>query len=86
MSTGYTIKLDELLKRPIIRSDYVDEWMNKMTDDELHQFDLESRQICLEEGVLDQYPDINAAMLSKHIDRCIMYSLFKSSKWNLNKF
>lgn len=30
----------------------------------------------IEEGVEDKFPDINAAVLSKHIDRCILYKLF----------
>jgi len=51
--------------------------MNKMTDDELSQFDKESYELCLKEEVLEKYPDINAACLSKHIDRGILYNLFK---------
>jgi hypothetical protein len=36
---GYSITVQELIKRPIIRTDFDEEWMNKMTDDELNQFD-----------------------------------------------
>jgi|LauGreDrversion4_2_1035121.scaffolds.fasta_scaffold01706_10 hypothetical protein len=80
MSKGYTIKIKELLERPIIRNDYDEEWMNKMTDDELNQFDRESLQLCIEEGTPEKYPDINAACLSKHIDRGILYKLHKTRK------
>ncbi len=73
----YAITVQELIKRPIIRNDFDEEWMNKMTDDELNQFDKESRAFCLKEGVINKYPDINAACLAKHIDRCILYDLFK---------
>ena len=77
MSKGYTIKIKELLERLIIRNDYDEEWMNKMTDEELNQFDSESRQLSIEEGTPARYPDINAACLGKHIDRSILYKLLK---------
>ena len=73
----YSITIQELIKRPIIRSDFDEEWMNKMTDEELSQFDEESYNMCIDEGTPDKYPDINAAQLSKHIDRGILYNLFK---------
>ena len=76
----YSITLNELLDRPIIRHDFDEEWMNKMTDEELSQFDNESYKMCIEEGIEEKYPDINAACLSKHIDRSILYKLFKESK------
>ena len=73
----YSITIQELIKRPIIRNDFDEEWMNKMTDDELSQFNKESYDICIKEGTLEKYPDINAACLAKHIDRGILYNLFK---------
>jgi len=73
----YTITIQELMSRPIIRNDYDEEWMNKMTEEELNQFDKESYEICLKEGIENKYPDINAACLAKHIDRSILYKLFK---------
>ena len=79
----YTISIDELIERPIIRNDFNgkdEEWMNKMTDDEYEQFYEESYQMCLAEGTPEKCPDINAACLSKHIDRCILYELFKERK------
>ena len=74
---GYSITVQELIKRPIIRTDFDEEWMNKMTDDELNQFDKESYDISIKEGTIEKYPDINVACLSKHIDRRILYNLFK---------
>lgn len=82
----YTITIQDLLERPIIRSDFEDEWMNKMTDEELSQFDEESYQLCLEEGIPEKYPDINAACISKHIDRGILYEIIKeANKTNKNE-
>ena len=77
MSRSYTITIQELLERPIIRNDYNEEWMNKMTDNELNQFDKETYQMCIENGTPEKFPDINAAHLSKHIDRNILYKLLK---------
>ena len=33
----YTIEIEELIKRPIIRSDKPEEFLNKMTDNEIRQ-------------------------------------------------
>jgi len=77
LNNCYSITLEELLERPIIRADFNEEWMNKMSDEELSQFDRESYQFCLNEGTPEKYPDINAACLSKRIDRDILYKLMK---------
>ena len=50
--------------------------MNKMTDDELMQFDDEIYHMSLNEGIRG-YPDLNVAYMSKTIDRGILYQLFK---------
>ena len=78
----------ELLERPNIRDNFEDNdvWMNKMTDEELDQFDSESRQMCIEEGIEEKYPDINASILSKHIDRGILYKLFQMSEFDILGF
>lgn len=80
MNNQYSITIDELLARPIIRNDFNEEWMNKMTDEELSQFDKESYQFCLDVGTPEKFPDINAAHLSKHIDRTILYKILKESR------
>ncbi len=43
----------------------------------LKKVDKESYDMCIKDGTPEKYPDINAACLSKHIDRCILYELFK---------
>ena len=73
----YRIKIEELVKRPIIRNDKAEEFLNKMTDKEIHQWEKEVEQILLEEGVVQKFPDWNAEFLAKTIDRSILYNLFK---------
>lgn len=72
----YSITIPELIERPIIREDFDEEWMNKMTDLEISQWDKETYAIIESEGITE-YPAVNAAHLSKHIDRGILYKLFK---------
>jgi hypothetical protein len=80
--SGYSITITDLLERQIIRNDFEEEWMNKMTDDELSQFERESYQLCIEDGIPEKFPDINAACLSKHIDRSILYKIVKEANPN----
>ncbi len=75
----YSITLKELIERPIIRNDFYEEWRNKMTNDELIQFDKESYDICISNGIPNRYPEINSACLSKHIDRDIAYNILKKT-------
>lgn len=76
---SYTITIDELLKRPVIRNDFGDEeweWMNKMTDEELSRMDEEIYAGLDSEGI-HGFPDRNAAHLAAQIDFGILYRLFK---------
>jgi len=75
---AYTIGIEELIKRPIIRNDKPEEFLNKMTDDEIRQWEIEVEQTLLKEGVVQKFPDWNAAFLAKSIDRGILYNLFKN--------
>ena len=77
--TEYSITIKELIERPNIRDDFndSDSWMNKMSDEEIDQWDKEAYAICKEEGTPQKYPDMNAAHLTKHIDRGILYKLFQ---------
>lgn len=79
MRKHYTIPVRELIDRPIIREDFNEEWMNKMTDDEHKQWDEETYAMLKDEGIT-KFPDINSAHLCKHIDRGILYELFKLTK------
>lgn len=72
----YTIKITELVNRPIIRNDHIEEFLNKMTDEEIREWEEEVDNILVEEGVDRKFPDWNSAFLGKTIDRMILYNLF----------
>ena len=74
----YTIGIKELVKRPIIRNDRPEEFLNKMTDEEIKQYEIEIEQNLLEEGIKPKFPDLNVSFLAKTIDRSILYNLFKN--------
>lgn len=76
----YTLPIHELVDRPIIRDTFNEEWMNKMTDEEHTQREEDAMEIVLAKGVLNKFPDINAALLSEHIDTTVLYKLFKTAK------
>lgn len=86
-NTVHKITIKELFERPEIRNDFSgnEAWMNKMTDAELDEYDKEIRQMCIEDGVEEKYPDLNAAMLSRYIDRGIIYNLFYLVKKKQNE-
>lgn len=73
----YSLTIEELINRPIIRSDQGYEYLNKMTDVEIQIFDREIEQILIEDNVPKQYPDWNVSVMSKYIDFDILYNLFK---------
>ena len=72
----YKLTILELIQRPIIRNDNAYEFLNKMTDKEIDQWDKEVMQMLKKEKVLEVFPDWNAAYLAKMIDRQILYDLF----------
>jgi len=76
----YTISIIELIKRPIIRKDKPEEFLNKMTDDEFKQFDEEITINLKKEKTIENFPEWNAAYLAKLIDRSILYDIFKNNK------
>jgi len=71
------IDFKELLERPIIRDDMPHEWLNKMTDEEMRQWEDEAGEVLKKEGVPETFPDWNAGILAKIIDADIIYRLFK---------
>jgi len=78
MIMEYSITIDDLIKREEIRDDFSgnQKWNNKLTDEEINTFHEECRQMCIEEGVPEKFPDMNSACLAKDIDRGILYFLF----------
>jgi 16S rRNA C967 or C1407 C5-methylase (RsmB/RsmF family) len=74
----YTINLKELIARPVIRNDNAYDFLNKMTDEEINQWDKEVSETLKEEKVPEMFPDWNAAYIAKLVDRQILYDLFLS--------
>jgi 16S rRNA C967 or C1407 C5-methylase (RsmB/RsmF family) len=72
----YTLTIQELIQRPVIRNDNAYEFLNKMTNEEIEQWDKEVMEILKDEKTPEKFPDWNAAYLSKMIDRQILYDLF----------
>jgi hypothetical protein len=72
----HTLKIGELIKKPIIRNDNAYEFLNKMTDKEIKQWDKETVQMLKDEKVPEVFPDWNSAYLAKLIDAQIIYELF----------
>jgi 16S rRNA C967 or C1407 C5-methylase (RsmB/RsmF family) len=72
----YAIKIGELIIRPVIRDDQVYEFLNKMTDEEIDQWDKEVSEMLKEENVPEMFPDWNVAYMAKLVDRQILYDLF----------
>jgi 16S rRNA C967 or C1407 C5-methylase (RsmB/RsmF family) len=72
----YTLTIQELIQRPIIRNDNAYEFLNKMTNEEIKQWDKEAEQMLKDEKIPEMFPDWNAAYLTKIIDRQILYDLF----------
>lgn len=70
------ITIEELINRPNIRNDHkMFTWENKMTYKEIAEMYNEWRDNLIKEGVSNKFPDMNSALLAKHIDRDILYKL-----------
>tara|TARA_R110002050_G_scaffold79261_11_gene169421 strand:+ start:20836 stop:21075 length:240 start_codon:yes stop_codon:yes gene_type:complete len=76
----HDITINELINREIIRDDQSEEWLNKMTDEEIDEWFEEATELCVNEGVKIKFPDINSCVLSKIIDMTILYKLSKMEK------
>ena len=78
----HTIDIRELVSRQTIRTDKMYEFLNKMTDEEIAQYDKETDLILLNENTIQRFPDWNYAITSKNIDSEIMYKIFKIDSEN----
>lgn len=74
----YSISINQLIFRPVIRDDRPHEFLNKMTDDEINIWEREVEAILEKEGIPQIFPEWNAAFLAKSIDRDILYKLIKN--------
>jgi len=77
----YSITIEELIWRPIIRYDYNDEWMNKMTDDEIDQYNKELNDMVSQLSIEEHMNCI----ASKTYDRNVLYGLFMLCKPRLER-
>jgi len=75
--SNYSLTLEELISRPVLRSDNACEFLNKMTNEEIRQFEIEVDANLIEEGIPQTFPEWNVAFLVKTIDRSILYELIK---------
>ncbi len=83
---SYSITLNELIERPVIRNDQFLEYLNKMTDEEIKQFEDEIEEVLEKDGEVKKvFPDWNAAILSRLIDREILYEVFKLGNERIGK-
>lgn len=74
----YSITVLELIKRPIIRTDHHEEFLNKMTDEEIENWYKEiEHNLLIDEIIVSKFPDLNDMFSSKFIDRSILYKLIK---------
>lgn len=73
--TVYSITMDELIRRPIIRDDNEMEWMNKLTDDEINQRYIEIAKIYEESENLGG-STLHTFQLDRFIDTDILYKMF----------
>ena len=71
----HRITINELINRKQIRSDHSFEWLNRMTDDEIQEFDDELDVELTEMGVDHTFPQWNSTVTAKYIDRDIMFRL-----------
>lgn len=72
---NFSISIEELIKKPIIRNDKFPNFLNKMTDEEIKQFDKELDEILLEEKNIKENFDYQTEWLTKVINRDILYNL-----------
>lgn len=71
--------LRELPKKPILRNDQGLEFLNKMTDEEIIEYDKSVEVLLDKRGVPHKFPDRNSERLSQNIDDEILYTILKQA-------
>jgi hypothetical protein len=74
------VDFDELMKREIIRNDYAEEMLNKMTDSEIKDHFRESNEFVNREYPDLGYPHINVQRMCYTIDMNLLYLLHINKK------
>lgn len=88
MNKAYSISIIELLDRPIIRDDRGYEWMNKMTNEELENWEMEAIETIRNSTErFEVYSgDWMPELMTKHIDRDILYRIMKMGDGKYRKY
>lgn len=76
---AYTLKLQALVYRPVIRNDMPEAFLNRMTDEELLVWYEELRQEFLKQGVDESMPRWKFMFDEKVIQRRDIFEIFKDS-------
>lgn len=74
---AYTLKLQALVYRPIIRSDMPEEFLNKMTDAELLQWFSELKVELLKRGIDESMMTFKSKFDEVILERKDIYEIFK---------
>ena len=69
----------ELIKRPLMYKHHALEVFNKMTPEELKDWDEYTSEKLKEKGVVQTYPDWGSAILAQEIDYDILYTIIKEN-------
>jgi len=72
--------LKSLVNKPIIRDDYSEEFLNKMTDAEIEDWEHDVKTSMIKDKIPEKYPDWGSAYTCRVIDSSILYQLFKESE------
>lgn len=75
------MNLKHLVEREIIRDDYSEEFLNKMTDKEILDWEHDVKVKLISAGIEERFPEWNSAYLSKVIDASMLYQLFKLGEY-----
>jgi hypothetical protein len=73
----YSISIEELINRPLLHYQYDEEWLNKMTEQEILQYESEVRDILVKESIFNKDISIEEARLAKYSSRTTLYKLIK---------
>jgi hypothetical protein len=73
----YSLSVQELIKRPLQRNDQPYEFMNKMNDEEIEQFEKEVKVYMELDNVSKIFPEYNAELIARFINRDIIYKVFQ---------
>lgn len=72
--------LKSLVNKPIIRDDYSEEFLNKMSDKEIEDWEHDIKISMVKDRIPEKFPDWNSAYLCRVIDTSVLYEIIKESE------